>query len=111
MAKTIAVSVNKDGTIYKNPTEGITSTYRVQAGIYVVEYQGQFSDVPVVVASQNYPSWNAGATQAGRPTDNAVIVSIDENRAIILTGNSDFSSKGPSPEDRNFTAIIIGPSY
>lgn len=108
MAKTIAVSVNKDGTIYKNPTDGVTATYRVQPGIYVVEYQGQFCDVPVVVASQNYPSWSAEASQAGCPNDNAVIISIDEHRVMILTGNSGNGKDMGSAEDRNFTAIIVG---
>ncbi|WP_157646549.1 hypothetical protein [Burkholderia ubonensis] len=104
----LAVAVNSDGTIYQNPSGGINS-YRQEEGIYVIEFLNQFSQPPVVVATQNYPNWNGDASEHGMPTDNAVLVHVDVNKAIILTGNSNgHQGGGPKAEDRNFTAVIVG---
>ncbi|WP_445494374.1 hypothetical protein [Photorhabdus sp. SF281] len=103
MAIILAVSVNANGTIYENPTGGIT-VKKLDTGGYELDYSGQFTQPPVVVTTLNYPRWDCDWSDHGGMKDNSVIVSVTVNRAIILTGRSGLIS----PLDRNFTAILVG---
>jgi hypothetical protein len=104
MMNILAVSVNSDGSIYQNPGGGIT-VQRREKGIYVINFPGQFSAPPVVVTTQNYPAWNSAVSDHGYPSDNSVLLYVDEGQAIVLVG-----SDAQGALDRNFTAIISGNS-
>ena len=92
-------SVSADGTIVGG--SGFICS-RTNNGIYIINFNERFNNFPTIVATQNYPNWEK-FDYAGDPRDNAVIVGLNENQAMIKTGNN----KGHA-EDRNFCFIAIG---
>jgi len=100
---TIAGNINSDGSIYQNPTGGIEGINKVDTGEYIVQFKSNFKNPPVVIASQNYPKWDAQINTHGSSLDNVVVVFVNKTSAGFFTGSSNGNA-----QDRNFTFIAVG---
>ncbi|HRI66527.1 MAG TPA: hypothetical protein PK156_19900, partial [Polyangium sp.] len=94
-------TVNANGTI--SAGAGYTITKKTATlGVYDINFNAAFGSPPSVVVTQIYPGNDTDTS--GDTRDNAVVVSISNNKARIKTGDSTGAAA-----DRQFTFIAIGP--
>lgn len=100
MNKMIYGNVNGDGSV---KTGYDFKVVRLAKGTYEIDFSITFPSMPTVLVTQNYPGWddNFGG-KVGNTKDNAVVVTVSENKVKIRTGKSDGSA-----DDRNFSFLAI----
>jgi hypothetical protein len=82
---------------------GYTVTH-VNTGVYDINFNTPFNNIPVVVVTQLYPGGDPNASQGGSTLDNSTIVGISTTKARIKTGDG-----AGNPSDRIFAFIAVGP--
>ncbi len=95
------------GTVNANGTSSAGAGYTItkkagSVGVYDINFNAAFGSPPSVVVTQIYPGNDIDTS--GDTRDNAVVVSISNNKARIKTGDSTGTAA-----DRQFTFIAIGP--
>lgn len=101
MARHIFGAVNADGTIQSG--SGGFEIAHDDKGEYTIVYLQPFKSQPVVVVTQNYPSWDNFSSDGGSTKDNCVVVASNNAKVKIKTGGDSGSAS-----DRNFNFISIG---
>lgn len=69
-------------------------------GLYDINFNASFSDVPTVVVTQIFPG---GASEGGDTRDNAVVVFVTKDSCRIKCGDG-----SGQPSDRMFSMIAVG---
>jgi hypothetical protein len=95
-------NVNADGSI-RDAGSGGFKIVKEAAGMYTINFDGVFANVPAMVVTQNYRDWTDFKYASGDPRDNAVVVAIDTTHARVVTG-----SNTGDHTDRNFSFLILG---
>jgi hypothetical protein len=79
------------------------SVNRPSTGYYTITFTTAFSNVPTVVATQQYPADNSFSNVSQNTKDNAVIVGVSTTQFQVKCGNADGGLA-----DRRFHFIAIG---
>ena len=79
---------------------------RDEQGIYYIDFQVKFTNIPAFVATQQYSAndkWDDTSSKGGDTRDNVTIIALSATHAKVKTGDS-----GGNAQDRNFSFIAIG---
>lgn len=95
-------NINADGKKYSGST-GWKPHKDTSPGVYLIDFDPAFADVPTVILTQNYKSWDDFTYGGGKTTDNAVLIAVDSGLCKYVTGDS-----GGGHSDRNCGFIAVG---
>jgi len=95
-------SVNADGTPHVLGHQDFTVS-KTSTGTYTISFDPEFSNLPAMLVTQNHRDWEDWQFTGGDTRDNAVVVAVNGNKAMVITGKEDGTKV-----DRNFSFLLVG---
>ncbi|ALL23637.1 hypothetical protein ABEX41_12930 [Bacillus tropicus] len=94
--------INEDGSLvsYGDSDNGHIDITRIDTGLYEVNFEPHFSNIPSVVATQ---LWEGSGPKGGSTLDNVVMVTLSNNSVRFKTGGGSGDAA-----NRKFTFIAMG---